>query len=132
MKSLLQMIRRFTLTLDEGHVAQAIQVDADEDLLVAVDILGLQAPSPVLVIVGGASKLSQRDFMRLQSLFAQVLAPLAQSLNMTVVDGGTDAGVMKLIGQARKDIGGTFPLVGVAPIGLADFPGPPVTLAPDS
>lgn len=132
MNALLQMIRRFTLTVNEGHVVQAIQVDADEDLSVAVDMLGLPSPSPVLVIVGGASKLSREDFSRLQLLFAQVLAPLAQSLHMTVVDGGTDAGVMKLIGQARKNIGGTFPLVGVAPIGLADFPGTPFNLATDS
>ncbi len=132
MKSLPQMIRRFTLNLDVGHIAEAIQIDADEDLRVAADMLGLQSPSPVLVIVGGASKLSQRDFERLQSLFAQVLAPLAQRLNMTVVDGGTDAGVMKLIGQARHKMRATFPLIGVVPIGLADFPGTPFNLATDS
>lgn len=126
------MNRRFTLNLDSGHVVHAIQVDVDEDLPRAVDMLGLPASSPVLVIVGGASKLSTEDFARLRSLFAQVLAPLAQHLNMTVIDGGTDAGVMKLIGQARKDINGTFPLVGVAPLGLADFPGTPFNLATDS
>lgn len=132
MQTLLHMIKRFTLTFEKGHVAQGVQIEDFADLDRALDVLSLCSPCPVLVIVGGASKLSDRDFSRLQSLFVQVLAPLAEALNMTVVDGGTDAGVMKLIGQARKSIKGTFPLVGVAPIGLANFSGNPCPLADDS
>ena len=132
MQPIFQMIKSFTLPLEGGHIAKAIQVDSDKDLRPALDALGLRTPSPILVIVGGASRLSRDDFARLQALFAQVLAPLAQSLNMTVIDGGTDAGVMRLIGQARKDIGGTFPLLGVAPVGLADFPNTPFDLEDDS
>ncbi|MEO1294327.1 MAG: hypothetical protein AAFW75_00715 [Cyanobacteria bacterium J06636_16] len=37
-------------------------------------------------------------------------------------DGGTDAGVMRLMGQARTTIGGTFPLIGVAPQSLVSLP----------
>jgi hypothetical protein len=38
------------------------------------------------------------------------------------VDGGTDAGIMRFIGQARTEIGGTFPLIGVAAIGTVILP----------
>ncbi|MDJ0706613.1 MAG: hypothetical protein QNJ46_25360 [Leptolyngbyaceae cyanobacterium MO_188.B28] len=84
--------------------------------------LGFEFPRPALVVVGGASKLSEADFKRVQKLFTEVLAPLAQELGLFVVDGGTDAGVMRLIGHARSAIDGTFPLIGVAPIGLVTFP----------
>ena len=85
--------------------------------------LGFQYPRPTLVVVGGASKLSEADFKRVQKLFIEVLAPLAEELGLFVVDGGTDAGVMRLIGHARAYIAGTFPLIGVAPTGLVTLPG---------
>ena len=84
--------------------------------------LGFEFPKPALVVVGGASKLSDADLKRVQKLFTEVLAPLAEELGLFVVDGGTDAGVMRLIGHARASIDGTFPLIGVAPVGLVTFP----------
>lgn len=127
-----QMLKRFTLELDEGCVRPAIQVSRYEDIVPALEMLDIHVPSPVLVIIGGASRLNSHDYARLQSLFIEVLAPLAQGLNMTVVDGGTDAGLMKLIGEARKALGATFPLLGIAPTGLADFPNTPFSLAEDN
>ncbi|MEB3212151.1 MAG: hypothetical protein VKL39_12390 [Leptolyngbyaceae bacterium] len=126
------MLKRFTLDLDEGRVRPAIQVSTYDDIVPALEVLGLYTSSPVLVIIGGASKLKENDYARLQSLFVEVLAPLAQALNMTVVDGGTDAGLMKLIGEARQTVGATFPLLGIAPTGLADFPSTPFPLADDN
>ncbi|UXE59643.1 MAG: hypothetical protein KA717_28380 [Woronichinia naegeliana WA131] len=45
-------------------------------------------------------------------MFSKVLAPLAQELGVIVADGGTDAGVMRLMGQRRGSrqfsIGGGF------------------------
>jgi hypothetical protein len=75
-----------------------------------------------LVIIGGAGFMADDSLQRLQVLFDQVLAPLAQELHLTVIDGGTDAGVMRLMGQARHRLGGTFPLVGVLPQGQAKLP----------
>jgi hypothetical protein len=40
-----------------------------------------------------------------------------------VIDGGTDAGVMQLIGKARQKMGATFPLVGVLIELFASWPG---------
>jgi hypothetical protein len=65
-----------------------------------------------VVIGGGASLISEEDLQRLQRLFSKVLAPLAQELGVIVADGGTDAGVMRLMGQRRGSrqfsIGGGF------------------------
>lgn len=80
---------------------------------------------PTLVLVGGASKLTDEDLQRVQAVFTHVLAPLAEEFRLNVVDGGTDAGVMRLMGNARRAIAGTFPLIGVAPIGLVNLPNQP-------
>jgi SLOG in TRPM, prokaryote len=51
------------------------------------------------------------------------LAPLAERCGAAVIDGGTDAGVMRLMGQARTAIGASFPLIGVAPAARVAIPG---------
>ncbi|MEM8805969.1 MAG: hypothetical protein AAGF01_08075 [Cyanobacteria bacterium P01_G01_bin.38] len=88
----------------------------------ALFALGLKGPVPSAVIIGGASKMSPQSQSRLLQVFTQVLAPLAESLGITVFDGGTDAGVIHMMGQARHHIGGSFNLVGVVPRGKAQLP----------
>jgi hypothetical protein len=116
------MEQSFQLTFANGRTAQAIHLQRDADLPDVLNQLGLQGPGPVLVVVGGAGKLSDGDRRRVQALFVKVLAPLAKDMKTFVVDGGTDAGIMRLMGEARTQINATFPLIGVAPIGLATLP----------
>lgn len=104
-----------------------MQVNHPDDLPMVLSALSLETKRPTLVLVGGASKLSPEDFEKVESLFLKVLAPLAQELGLTVVDGGTDAGIMRLIGNARAAIHGTFALIGVAPLGLVDLPDQPAS-----
>jgi hypothetical protein len=87
--------------------------------------VGLAEQRMTLVIVGGASGLDRDQQTQLDDLFHRVLAPLAEEMQLYVVDGGTDAGVMRLMGQARTAINGTFPLIGVAPRSLVNLPDHP-------
>lgn len=96
------------------------------DLDVYVRNTGLAEPRMTLVIVGGASGLDHAQQNQLDGLFNRVLAPLAEEMQLYVVDGGTDAGVMRLMGQARTATNGTFPLIGVAPRSLVNLPDHPV------
>ncbi|TAE60777.1 MAG: hypothetical protein EAZ76_02080 [Nostocales cyanobacterium] len=109
------MVNFFSLTLNPKQPAEAVTVSEATELPQALAQLGLSNSRPVLVIVGGASQISEADFLRIENLFVEVLAPVAQRLNAYVVDGGTDAGVMKLIGKAHNQINADFPLIGVAP-----------------
>jgi hypothetical protein len=87
--------------------------------------LGLRGPRPVVVLVGGADGLDDDQLARLRPLFEEGLAPLADALGACVIDGGTDTGVMGLIGQARAKLGAGFPLIGVSAMGTvaeADSP----------
>jgi hypothetical protein len=59
----------------------------------------------------------------LADLFRRVLAPMAEHFGLVLIDGGTDAGIMRLIGEARQYSGGTFPLLGVAARGTVRLPG---------
>ena len=111
----------FTLTFENESTAQVLQVQPEQDLTSALSNMNLQKHRPVLVVIGGASQISEADLLKLQHLFVEVLAHLAQELGLLVADGGTDAGVMRLMGKARSHIQGKFPLVGVSPIGLVKF-----------
>jgi hypothetical protein len=111
------MQKTFTWTLANGSTARAVLVADTISLGGALAQIDLKPPSPTLTIIGGASKISDADLHKLRELFFNVLAPLAQSLQAVIVDGGTNSGIMHLIGQARASTGGAFPLVGVVPVG---------------
>jgi hypothetical protein len=113
--------RAFLLTLAGGAAASAVRVDRRDQLIAAAAALGLSAP--VLVVVGGADRMDDGELAGAEPLFREVLAPFAEQRGAIVIDGGTDSGVMRLIGQARGS--SSFPLVGVVAAELA-------TESPDS
>lgn len=126
------MTKSFELAFSEDRTAQAVYIANMVSVEEILAELHVSLNQPVLVIVGGASKLCEKDYARLQSFFLEVVAPLAESLNMAVVDGGTDAGVMRLMGKARYALNASFPLIGVVPVGLMNFPDNPCPIASDA
>lgn len=118
-------IQVYQLLKTKGHTNHGVavgSVDQREHLKTCLEALGLVEIRPTLVIVGGASGLDDDQQVHLDCLFNNVLAPLAEEMQLHVVDGGTDAGVMRLMGRARTAIGGTFALVGVTPRSLVNLP----------
>ena len=125
------MEKLFSIAISNGLTAPAIRVESRKDLSNAMNELDFHSPRPVLVILGGAGKMSEADLTRLRSFFVKVLAPLVEELGASVVDGGTDFGVMQMIGQARAEISATFSLIGVIPVGKVALSGqiPPESTA---
>ena len=121
------MGKSFKFTFANGLSAHAIQVHSPRELPAALNEIGLNRARPTLVLAGGADGLSRSDLERLRPMFVGTLAPLAQRLGAYVLDGGTDAGVMKLMGQARAEANGDFPLIGVAAAGTVATPDANVT-----
>jgi SLOG in TRPM, prokaryote len=119
------MEKPFEVAFPNGAKARAVRVRRSEELPAALLELGLGGPRPVLVLVGGAGGLNDADEDRLRPLFTGTLAPLAEASGASVVDGGTDAGVMRLMGRARAGLEAAFPLIGVAADGTVSLPGGP-------
>ena len=103
------------------RTAVAVRVDRSSDMPAALGALGLHGPRQVVVLVGGASGLDAGDLDKLCPLFERALVPVAERFGAFVVDGGTDAGVMHLVGQARSRASATFLLVGVAAAGTVSL-----------
>lgn len=110
------------LIFANGHRAKTARIRRSSELPDTLDLMELHYPRPTLVLVGGASGMSNGYLAQLRWLFTDILSPLADSLGMAVVDGGTDCGIMQLIGQARADSTASFPLIGVAATGTVALP----------
>jgi len=110
------------LAFDNGCNAQALWLSPQQTSPQALEILHLNHLRPTLVVIGGAGLMTEESLQRLQTIFNDVLAPLAIDMNLTVLDGGTDSGVIQMMGRARHASGGQFPLIGVVPQGKAQLP----------
>lgn len=119
----------FEYTFSNGQTARILNVSKSLSYTEALAALGLRNPSSSMVVIGGASKMSPESKLRVSQLFSQVLAPIAETYKITVFDGGTDAGVIQMMGQARQHINGSFNLVGIAPKAKVYLPG--CTLCPN-
>src|SRR2546421_4390826 len=109
-------------TFSNGRSALAVRVRHGEELPTALHELGLRSGQPNLVLIGGASKMNVKELNGIRSLFVEGLVPAIAALDATVIDGGTDAGIMQLMGQARAITGETFPLIGVTVAGKVTTP----------
>lgn len=76
-----------------------------------------------MLLFGGAGKLDVRHAARIDRFFAAAFMPAVAGLGAIVIDGGTDAGVMRMVGRARDLARERFRIVGVAPFGKVRVPG---------
>jgi SLOG in TRPM, prokaryote len=104
---------------------QVVRVTADTGLADSLHTNGIATDRPVLVCIGGAAGLSDELAATLTATFQDFVAPALDQWSATVVDGGTDSGVMRMMGQAKARAGALFPLVGVAAAGTVALPGVP-------
>ncbi|MGW6194789.1 hypothetical protein ACWF0M_01455 [Kribbella sp. NPDC055110] len=106
-----------------GSEAIGVEVREPDELRAGLTALGLPRTRPVVVLVGGAGGLSPADLDQLRPSIADGLIPVLEARQAVAVDGGTDAGVMRLIGEERVRRSATFPLVGVVAKGTVRWPG---------
>lgn len=114
--------RPFPITFAPQTNAQAVRVAPDSPPATTLNLLQIPTDRPVIFIAGGAGEMSEEAIAATQSIIGAVV-DFARAHHIAIIDGGTDAGVMGMIGQARKQSGGQFPLVGAAPDALIAYPG---------
>lgn len=111
--------------------APRIRIVSTDEISAALDSAGLRRERAVVVLVGGAGGMGEKDLETVAEVLRTVVVPLVERRDAVVIDGGTDSGVMRLIGRARSAAEGRFPLVGVAAEGTVVVPGAR-TVSPDA
>jgi hypothetical protein len=92
-----------------------------------IQSLEIAPPQAVILSIGSADDLDQALLPRLTQLYGRGIAKAARDAKALILDGGTQAGVMQLMGEAVAAQGYQTTLIGVAPKGMITYPGSEVT-----
>ncbi|MCB0167644.1 MAG: hypothetical protein KDI79_25685 [Anaerolineae bacterium] len=92
--------------LPNGRRALSVRVNAETDARQIIDALSLPTCMRLLMLSGGANNMAADKMSRLTALFAAIGRVIVQD-GITVIDGGTESGVMKLMGEALGRAGRT-------------------------
>src|SRR6185295_1888521 len=112
-----------SINFENNRAATAVFPPANakaEDIIAALRLADHKA---VLLVIGGADSIDDRLKPRLTQLFGRGIARAAANIGAAIIDGGTKAGVMEMMGQGVADRGFNSSLIGVAPRGLVAYPG---------
>jgi hypothetical protein len=90
-----------------------VRVGALADLPAALLGLGIRPGRPVLALVGGAGGMHAGRIQFVDAVLRSAVIPALEESGAALVDGGTDSGIMRLVGRARSASGAGFPLIGV-------------------
>jgi hypothetical protein len=113
----------FTVAFESGGTARAARIQDETDLAYALQALGLAGPRVVIVVVGGAGGMADDALAPLLTVLTDALLPVIVAADAVAVDGGTDSGVMRMLGRLRDASPTDFPLVGVAAEATVAVPG---------
>jgi hypothetical protein len=100
------------ISLKRGVNVRAVNISEEKEIQAALNELEIPHPKPVIVLVGGAGGIGWWDKFPMGRAI-RIVARLAEETGSVVVDGGTQAGIMKEIGKQRQRNKFSFPLVGV-------------------
>jgi hypothetical protein len=119
------------LSLADGRSAIGVLAPQDVSGEEAAAALGLPPPRGVIVLNGGTTEFSATESDLVRHRVSEGVARIAVERELTVVTGGTDAGIFSLFGQALGDER-TAPCVGVVPASLVAWPGRAAQAAEDA
>ncbi|MFL6276479.1 MAG: DUF4231 domain-containing protein [Blastocatellia bacterium] len=115
-------MNKINIRFSNHNEAVAVSPPADAAAKEIVMALGLPAYEAVIVALGGADSIDEKLLPRLTQLFGRGIARAAVEARALILDGGTESGVMKLMGEGVAGRGYKTPLVGVAPKDLVTYP----------
>lgn len=118
-------MRKNTITFDNGNHAVVVIAGRDTDAQTILKSLGIAQPRALIMVFGGAKGLEDSRKAGLAELFTSAVAPVAAEAGALVIDGGTQSGVMAMMGEALAREGQDSQLLGIAPVGKVTYPGGP-------
>jgi hypothetical protein len=113
------------ITFANGRKASYILQSAFESVDEMITALGLDRPEAVILNIGGASGLDAEKTSKLSHMYSAGLSYAAEELDALVIDGGTDSGVMAMMGKSLASLKKKLTVLGIAPEGkvlLSDSP----------
>ncbi len=110
MNPLPTLVKQFS----NGHQALSVRINSKIDPHSIVTALKLPKSPRLFILSGGAGNMPGKTYARLTNLFAVLGQALAKK-QCTIIDGGTQSGVMQLMGQALAQAHGTALHIGVVP-----------------
>jgi len=93
------------ILFSNGNRAQLLTPPYGTPVVAILKSLDIEQPKALIVLVGGASGLNESLKPRLNRLFSRGIAHAIADSNAMIMDGGTQAGVMEMMGQG---IAGSF------------------------
>jgi len=115
-------MRKNTITFANGNRAVAVSAPRDASAKTIINALGIVSPPAVILLFGGAAGLDDSRKAHLATLFADGVTPVAAELGALIIDGGTQSGVMAIMGEAVAQHPRTCQLLGIAPKGKIAHP----------
>jgi hypothetical protein len=119
-----------TIRFADGNQAPAVRMYRGAPSEEIVAALALPAPRALVILNGGTARWEHALQARLTAALADGLARVVAEDHLTVITGGTDAGIFHLFGEGLARWGRTAPCVGVAVAALVSYPGHPGGEAP--
>jgi len=111
------------ISFPNGNRALAVIPTTGSPASYLVHALGIPQPKSLIMIAGGAARMDERDHANLKRLFSNGIAHIAAIHNALVIDGGTQAGVMELMGQGIAQQPRRPVLLGISPAENITYPG---------
>jgi hypothetical protein len=116
-------IDKKTILFPNRNEAVAVCPAAHSKAAEIVTALDLKPYKAVIMILGGAGGMDEKLIPRLTQVFGRGIARAAAETSAVIIDGGTQAGVMALMGEAVAGRGYQSSLVGLAPAALVAWSG---------
>jgi hypothetical protein len=115
-------VTKNAITFENGNRAIVITAPRNASAKAIIDALETTSPHAVILLFGGAARLDDSCKIHLATLFAVGVTPVAAELGALIIDGGTQSGVMAIMGEAVAQHPGTCQLLGIAPKGKIAHP----------
>ncbi len=120
---------RQQITFSNGNTAWAVIPGRNESYTEILQALDIQQPGALLIVVGGAKNMDGAMKDRLHLLFSKGIAATAAEVDAMIIDGGTRAGVMEMMGQGVAEQERQTMLLGIAPEAKVGYQVQPATEA---
>jgi hypothetical protein len=79
------------------HPGPRIRIVGTDEIAAALDSAGLRSDRALIVLVGGAGGMGEKEFETAAQVLPDEVVPVAERRDAVVIDGDTESGVVQLI-----------------------------------